>query len=197
MAKPCPATCTNVPSHLSSFAPGSSKLPTLSCRSTVSRRSERTRSRRRARLPSMSTRPLAITITRRHSASMSSISCVVRITVTPRSRLSLSTKSRTASFDTASSPIVGSSRNTRRGAWPSSHPAEGVSTRLSRSVRLTRSGCANTVRHRVACAGDRSRGSAEHALHPLMVRESNEMTARGLSGGNPDFGSVDTPGVWV
>ncbi len=44
-------------------------------------------------------------------ASMSCMSWVVRMTVVPCSRFSLFTKSRTASFDTASSPMVGSSRN--------------------------------------------------------------------------------------
>ncbi len=52
-----------------------------------------------------------MTITRVQRASMSSMSCVVRMTVTPRSRLNRLMESRNASFETASRPIVGSSRN--------------------------------------------------------------------------------------
>ena len=40
---------------------------------------------------------------------------IQEITVTPSSRLSILIKSRTASFETASRPMVGSSRNRRRG----------------------------------------------------------------------------------
>ena len=48
-------------------------------------------------------------------ASMSCISWVVKITVVPCSLFCRFIKSLTASFDTASSPIVGSSRNNIRG----------------------------------------------------------------------------------
>ena len=82
-----------------------------STRSTTSLRSCVMRFRRCSKSPSESMRPLFITITRLHIASMSSISWVVSITVTPCCWLNFLMKSRKASLDTASSPMVGSSRN--------------------------------------------------------------------------------------
>ena len=60
--------------------------------------------------PSDRMAPSPITMTRVQRASMSSISCVVKMTVVPCCALSSLINARTASLETASSPIVGSSR---------------------------------------------------------------------------------------
>ncbi len=60
--------------------------------------------------PSKRISPLPITITLLHRVSISSISWVVSITVTPFSLFSFFINSLTANLDMASSPIVGSSR---------------------------------------------------------------------------------------
>ena len=69
------------------------------------------------RLPSNRIRPRPIRSIRPVRASMSCMSWVVRITVVPRSALSFLMKDRTAILETASRPMVGSSRNKVRGLW--------------------------------------------------------------------------------
>ena len=62
-------------------------------------------------VPSIRILPFPIRMIRLASASISCISWVVSITVVPCVLFCFRIKSRTASFDTASSPMVGSSRN--------------------------------------------------------------------------------------
>ncbi len=107
-------------------------------RSKRMRASGRCRSRRPRRLPSQRTWPWSMRTTRSQSSSMSSRSCVVRMTVVERRLLASLRNERTFALATTSRPMVGSSRKRSVGSWRS----EAARSQRIRSPRESfRTGC--------------------------------------------------------